>query len=187
MTSTFAPAVDLKSGLRYTTDSDGKADINLFFEADDNVVNDATLMVKVDYYEDSDSNGIIDGDTNNNGVIEGAEVGTLKTRYIGMQDLRNNIATNPKSTTPATAILQGLGDRYKLVKTTTTAATALNATSIQVANVENFNVGDYIRIQDGLSHQAMVISAINKATNTITFTPGTYLAFVTTVVLHLII
>lgn len=181
MTSTFAPAVDLKSGLRYTTDSDGKADINLFFEADDNVVNDATLMVKVDYYEDSDSNGIIDGDTNNNGVIEGAEVGTLKTRYIGMQDLRNNIATNPKSTTPAAAILQGLGDRYKLVKTTTTAATALNATAIQVANVENFNVGDYIRIQDGLSHQAMVIAGINKATNTITFTPGTYLAFATTV------
>lgn len=142
------------TNLGYSTALDGKADINLFFNKDDNIVNDATLNVKVDYYEDS----------NGDGSITGAEATTLKTRYIGMQDLRDNSAINSLSTAPAPAIT-GLIDRYKYVSSTGAGIQGTN--TITVASAVDFKVGDNVKVDIGGGKQSFSITAITGNTLTL--------------------
>lgn len=184
---TVAPT-NSSTGLRYTTGADGLADVNVFLEKDDNIVNDATLMVQVDYYEDGNGDGVIDGDTNKNGLIENTigEVGTLKTKYIGMQDLRQNLPSNPKGNSAGGAI--GLGpnamvDRYQYSQANILGAIALGGTvlTVPVADISKFSIGDDLKIVNGVNNQTVQITAINTGTGQITFQPytGTGLGFAT--------
>ncbi|MFN8671488.1 MAG: hypothetical protein U0457_05295 [Candidatus Sericytochromatia bacterium] len=84
----------MESDLDYMTNIDGQADINVFFDKKDNIVNDATMNVTVTYVEDEDGDGTIDA----------LEATHLKTRIMGMQDTRGNNGINPLSTPAATPI-----------------------------------------------------------------------------------
>ncbi|MFN4149721.1 MAG: hypothetical protein ACK4IX_02165, partial [Candidatus Sericytochromatia bacterium] len=182
---TSAPA-NLTTGLRYTTGTDGLADINVFLEKDDNIVNDATLMVKVDYYEDGNGDGLIDGDANENGLIDNGETGTLKTKYVGMQDLRANLPSNPKGNSAGGAITNGTNsivDRYQYAQANIVGGIALGGTvlNVPVADISKFNIGDDLKIVNGASNQTVMITNVNTGTGQITFQPytGTGLGFAT--------
>jgi hypothetical protein len=170
---TSLPA-NLTTGLRYTTGNDGTADINVFLESDDNLVNDATLMVKIDYYEDGNGDGVIDGDFNQNGLIDVGEIGVLKTKYIGMQDLRNNLPTNSKGNSAGGAIASGFDsivDRYKYAEATISTPLNIGDTSITVSltDINKFNIGDDIKFINGVNNQTVQITGVNTATGLITF------------------
>ncbi|MFN8671510.1 MAG: hypothetical protein U0457_05410 [Candidatus Sericytochromatia bacterium] len=104
------------------------------------------------------------------GTIDATEATHLKTRIMGMQDTRSNNATNPLSTPAATSVA-GLRERYKYVETTCPAgvAAAAGITSINVADVKNFRIGSYVRIEDGSGgHQAVMITGTSATSG-----PGT--------------
>ncbi|MBC7473018.1 MAG: hypothetical protein H7263_01910 [Candidatus Sericytochromatia bacterium] len=110
-------------GLKFTTALDGKANISLFFDKTDDIVNDATVLTKVEYYEDSNQDGILDA----------TELSTVnrKTKYLGLQDLRSNTAINPDSDVADASLSgQGVVNRYakdasgKLLYNTSFAASA---------------------------------------------------------------
>lgn len=110
--------------LNYMTDIDGKALVNVFIENSENTTNDATVLFKVNYYDDEDRDGIIDS--------------ALKTKYIGLKDLRNNSALNVDSNNNATnnpafaAAYSSVLDRYSMsgneIYTDTEAATNAGVT-----------------------------------------------------------
>ncbi|MFN8671509.1 MAG: hypothetical protein U0457_05405 [Candidatus Sericytochromatia bacterium] len=56
----FEPKIQgaiVETDLDYMTNIDGQADINVFFDKKDNIVNDATMNVTVTYVEDEDGDG----------------------------------------------------------------------------------------------------------------------------------
>ncbi|MEK7432258.1 MAG: hypothetical protein AABZ74_03925, partial [Cyanobacteriota bacterium] len=160
----FDPKSMTGNDLNYSTDINGQADINVFFDKKDNIVNDATMNVTVTYVEDEDGDGL----------ISATEQQHLKTRIMGMQDTRSNSGVNPLSTAAATSVA-GLRERFQYVETTSNVAIgAVGATSISVNNLKNFSVGTYVRIEDGSGgHQAVKITAVSAVTGpgTITFAP----------------
>ncbi|MBC7475257.1 MAG: hypothetical protein H7263_13265, partial [Candidatus Sericytochromatia bacterium] len=154
-----------KAGLNYTTGLDGKAIVNVFINGDDNIVNDASVRVKVGYYEDTDQNGIID--------TTESSFASIKYRYIGLQDLRNDTGVNPLSTVANAADVTGplavnkVADRF-------TTATALGGTSTVnsvtgLSNTTGFRVGDYVSVSAGTNKQSMQIASIVPGTS-VTFT-----------------
>jgi len=79
--------------LAYATDVYGKANVDLLFDNNMAIVNDASVAIAVEYYED----------TNGDGEITGSEATNVKTKYYGLADLRDDRGEAFDSTqTPAT-------------------------------------------------------------------------------------
>jgi len=78
--------------LGYATDIYGKANLDLIFDDNVAIVNDASIAIEIEYYED----------TNRDGQITGSELTTVKKKNYGIADLRDDRgeAFDPTATAP---------------------------------------------------------------------------------------
>ncbi|GIW22060.1 MAG: hypothetical protein KatS3mg068_1067 [Candidatus Sericytochromatia bacterium] len=117
--------VAYKDNLNFTTDTDGFASITLSAKGGNSMVNDATILLKVHYFDDEDQDGVIDIDTDRDGVLSDTEIangialGKRKTKYIGAEDRRDTSyytsATVGYSGTTASSLATGVYNRFAVV------------------------------------------------------------------------
>jgi len=117
--------VAYKEHLNFTTDTDGFASITLSAKGGNSMVNDATVLLKVHYFDDEDQDGVIDIDDNKDGILSDAEIsygisnGKRKTKYIGAEDRRDtSYYTSPTvgySGTEESSLATGVYNRFEIV------------------------------------------------------------------------
>jgi hypothetical protein len=103
----FSPNPDLG----YVSDTSGKANITVLMNNSQALTNDATLLIKINYTED----------TNMDGIIDDTEAANIKTKYIGQEDGRDTTyyeGTGTVSNSANNTLITGTGtyftDNYKV-------------------------------------------------------------------------
>ena len=105
------------NNLNYKTDSSGKATVSVLMNNSQALANDASLLMKVSYIEDTDMDG----------VISAAEAAIVKFKYIGNEDTRDK-------------------SYYRGKGTVSVAAGGTTITGVGTDFTKSYHIGDTIKI-----------------------------------------
>lgn len=172
-----------KDHLNFTTDTNGFASMTLSAKGGNSMVNDATLLLKVHYFDDEDQDGVIDIDTDRDGFLSDPEItagiaaGKRKTKYIGSEDRRDTSyytsATVGHSGTAANSLATGVYNRFEVrgeVKLAATAFAGSNTITLttdtdgtSATSPDRFLAGDQVTIG------TQTLTVASASGNTLTF------------------